>query len=254
MSEAHQDNVEEVPGETPAEVSPETEEQVQESFTREEIEEAARAQGWNADGELDALGFLKNGRKFVDKARKRAMTLEQEVDQLRSIVAEHVSKVVAERNEDIETQLRRAIEDGDTETATRLAKRLADKPPEVPRGPDPVVEEWTQENTWFTEDAELRAEAIAEFDVEARKAGTDDPNVVLPRVERKIKKLYPEKFATPENPNRSRATGSARSTGARPPKGKKTLKDFPSSMTAHIEQFRTMGLSEDQIIKSLEKL
>lgn len=97
----------------------------------------------------------------------------------------------------------------------------------------PEFVEWQTRNDWFTKDHEMRSDAISIGTGYAFSNPNKTQVEVLDYVEKKIKKIYSEKFRKPTPPTEGKVEGSA--TAARNPdrkatgSGKKlTLDDLPA--------------------------
>ena len=228
-----------------------------------EIEAAAAEQGWSPEkGDMGALDFLKNGRVFRDRMYDEIKELRTENEKVYGIVAENISrqeqKEVTQHNQGIETQINEAVEAGDVAKVNELRGRVA-PPPQ--RGPNPeearnvaYINNWRATNAWFQEDPSMRDDALGFYQSEKIKTGVDNPSEILPKVLERIKKVYPNKFSPPPNPNENRGSG-AESSGKVTKDKASGLKraDLTEEESAHIADFVKMGMDEAKLIKSIER-
>ena len=221
-----------------------------------EIEEAATKQGWSPDkGELGALDFLSRGREFRDRLYDDVKELRKDNEKVYGIVAEHITNVqkkeYKEETATIEQQIREASEAGDTDKVIELTKKIPKEPEEV-KG-DPVVDSWVADNKWFNESQDMQDDAKGFYQTEVMKNnGVDNPAMILPRVEERIKKLYPDYFQ-PKNSNQERGSGAENK--GKQSKGKTsglTMDDLTEDEAKHIKDFVAMGMKEEKLLKSVE--
>lgn len=239
-----------------------------------EIESAARAQGWSPDkGDKSAWQFLQDGKDYMDRARAQNADLRQDVAAMRQENAKMVSAlanrfVEAEKREyerekgDLATKLDEAIDTGDAETAKALSERLQGlkEPEPVPviESQDPnqaLVQDWISQNPWFNENSEMNGDALAFYQAEMTRQGTDDARAILPKVEERMRRAHPE-FFNKGNPNEQRGAGVESDQGA----GQNTQStgDLKESDLTEDErllwgQFKEDGLEESVLMEAIKQ-
>ena len=267
MSDIQEELPIDVPVETPAEAvesaGASAVESVPESVSMGEIEEAARQQGWSADkGELGPLEFLSKGREFRDKMFDEIRELRVDNQKAYDIVAEHITQQNKREHEvqqqSLEDQVREATENGDVDKVLELTKQIAATPaPAAPAKDDPnmkVIDQWRTDNSWFTENSDMRDDALAFYQAEVNKLqGQDNPAEILPQVLERVKKVYPEKFDV-ANPNARRAAGVEKS--GKISLGKKSglsREDLTTDEGAHLDDYVKLGMKEEDLLKSIAR-
>lgn len=233
------------------------------TVSMEQVEEAAREQGWSPDkGDLNALEFLAEGRKFRDRLTDQIKELKSENEKVYGMVAERFKredvKDHAEQVQAIEAQIDEAISEGDVEKVRELRAKIPTAPVAPTNVPDPniqFIETWKTQNKWFDENADMRDDALGFYQTEKLKLGEDNPSAILPKVQERIKKFYPEKFNLPDNPNAKRgadvATDGKKSQNK---KGGLSRNDLTEDESAHFDQWIKMGMKEDKLLASIAKL
>lgn len=187
------------------------------------IEKRALEMGWRPkeefDGDeedfIDATEFVRR-KPLFEKIDSVGKELRETRKALKALQEHHARVKEAEFKHALE-QLRKekkdALENGDADRLIEIDEQIADaKVRQVQEekelrqeaaAPHPNFISWVQKNTWYKEDAELKvladqvgaAYAVANPDVA--------PDKVLDYVEKRIKRLYPDKF---RNPNKDRPT------------------------------------------------
>lgn len=244
------------------EIEQPTEEVVTEAVSLSEIQEAAKKQGWKEDGELGPLEFLSRGSVFRDNLHKEINELKAENSRVYELVAEHIhsqkKKDFEGTQRSLEDQIRDATEAGDVEKVLALTKKLNDnKPPEKDPATHPkakFMETWVSENKWFESNEEMRDDAQGFYQAEMLKLGYDDPEEILPKVRKKIEKVYPKEFKAPENPNRQRSSAESKGKAARGKGGVLSVSDLDDDEKAHFDQFIKMGMDEEKLLASIQKM
>jgi len=225
-------------------------------FTQAEIENAAKEQGWSPDkGELGPLEFLAKGREFRDRLYDDVKELRKENSKLYDVVAKHITsqekKEQVAQQADLDKQLETAVEAGDTAKVKELAKKTA-PPAQTVEDPNiQYINDWTTKNTWYTSDPVMQADALGFYQAERQKLGRDDPTLILPKVEARIKKEYPT-FFNASNPNREHNSGEKGGRG----KGVKTgltRDDLSDAEAKHFDAFIKTGISEEKLLKTIER-
>ena len=220
------------------------------------VRAAAEAQGWRPEGKLGPVEFLEAIPKYSEQLVQKLRDLEAKNEKLFRAVGQQISAADAAAKAKAEADLQEATERGDYEAAKRAAAELH-KPvqtlDEVPTDAQSKVKAWTEqpEQHWFRSDPKMAAKAAALYDGEMRALGRDDPETILPLVEAEIRALFPHKFV---NPNRDRGTAATATTASRTTQ--QTSRRAPTSeglIDPTIRaQYLKMGLTEAEIVKSLE--
>lgn len=229
----------------------------------EQIEAAAREQGWrpdgkNSDGEsVSALDFLINGSKFHRSLKETVDDLKAENAKVYKIVAEHITttgkKEYETQKANIDAELQKAKDEGDADRAAELAEQKASlREPEVVDPGAEIIDAWIKKQDWWEKQPDMRVDTTALYKAEVDKLGRDDPDTILPKVEARLQQLYPDYFQI-KNPNRDTAAGDP---GKSKPEKRKGLSvnDLDEDEQRHIEQFKAMGMSEEKILSSIQDL
>ena len=189
-----------------------------------EVEEKAKAQGWNPDykGEnaKSAEQFIEDGLKIAPIAAERVNKLTDDVaalTQSNKTLTDNISefingqhKVTAEAEKrgydkavgEIADKKRAAVAEGDTDTYDALDKEekklkkpeAAPTPKEKPK-PNPEFDSWVKDNMWYANDSDLQAAAdtYAEVLVKRKPALVGTPGF-FKDVEKHIKLIFPDSF------------------------------------------------------------
>lgn len=201
------------------------------------LEERAKARGWTAKEDFKGdLAKWVPADQFIERAETQMPALRMQLDRLEKqlaqsarttqLMAEHQQREILAREaeafqrgiDSIKAQQRAAVEAGDAEEWERLetvkdtirqsqeAKRQTAQPaaPQEQGYIPPAIEEWGKRNAWFEKDAFLANIAVALNQGFAQ----ENPNLPdadrLLRVEREVKRRFPERFT---NPNLGRPSG-----------------------------------------------
>ncbi|KKM69813.1 hypothetical protein LCGC14_1446940, partial [marine sediment metagenome] len=117
------------------------------------------------------------------------------------------------------------------------------------------VNDWMTENKWFETDPDmtktarglLQAELIADN-------GNQSPKTQLPKVLEEMKRIYPDKFKAPENPNVNRGADVDKGSKAKPKAGKGLKRsDLSESEGLHFDQFVKSGIDEKKLLKTIQE-
>ena len=112
------------------------------------------------------------------------------------------------------------------------------------------LENWQRAQSWWS-DVEMREEAVAFYNAEFAKTGVDDPEVILPKVEARIKKIHPDYFE-PKNPNREKPSAD---TGPSVKKKKDIdLSDLDEDEQRHMNEYIKMGMKPEKLMESIKTL
>ena len=212
--------------ETPQEALPEV--------TADPAEEVARSKGWISEEEWKANPD--NEGKEWRSAREFNLygELVGEIRSMRATMRETMDAQAKAIRKELESKYKRefdaAVDEGDKVKAAQARDELEKlKEPAQPPVDNVAVEEFLSRNKWFNREAtdeieqEMTAVALG-LDNELHSKGQLSTKAILERVERRIKELYPSKFA---NPARSRP--QAVETGGRISRpGKRSLPSLDS--------------------------
>jgi len=233
-----------------------------------EAEQRAKAQGWvpqaeyrgNPDNWRSAEDFLAVGDKIhavqAERNEKMAQDLTDMKRQMQAFTEHHV-KVVAEAKKeaynkaitDLKAKQREAAEDGDMAEFDRVTQEIeAKKPPKTESQdtnrenaqPDPEFIQWSAENQWYSSNPEMMDTANA--------LGATIPTHITGRafydeVTKKIKALYPDKFANLNRNQPNNVEGNASAGGQSSGKKKgKTIASLPPEARKIAEDFVSQGL------------
>lgn len=253
-------------------------------MTTEQIEEAARDQGWKPEEEwkgepprrgfVSAEEFLKAGDNSLPLVTKRNEelksdneTLREEIDRLKQQTArftdftnQALRRAREERDQAMEALQKKrakAISDADGDTVIETEKeieRLQNTPIEG-EGPPPPVKNWLDQNPWYETDSDMRdlANGIS------LRLKEERPELVGPahleELAKRVKKAMPHKF---KNPRRDNGGGDVEPARRTPPRGRKTFDDLPPDAKQAYEDYRelqaTLGrdYTKDQYLASYE--
>lgn len=209
------------------------------------VEKRALEMGWRPkeefDGEeedfIDATEFVRR-KPLFEKIDSVGKELRETRKALKALQEHHAKVKEAEFKhalEQLRNEKKQALEEGDADKLIDIDERIADakvrqvqeerQQVQAAQAPHPNFVQWVQKNTWYKEDAELRAisdqigaaYAVANPDVE--------PDQVLKYVEGRVKKLYPDKFRNPNKDRPSAVEGRTTSTASKS-KGD-SISDYP---------------------------
>lgn len=232
------------------------------------VEVVARKMGWmpkeeyhgDPDKWVDAQLYLERSPQFYDKNRK----LSRKVRELEGTVAnltEHYRKV--EQNayqramEDLKRAKVQALEEGNHAKVVEIDDQMNKIKPgpavnPAPRGPDPAFEKWVERNSWYTDDEEM-ADTADSIGLRYAQLNPDkDPEEVFEYTERRIKKLFPDKF---KNPNRERPSPVESSRNTKATSRKPQWRDLPEHFQKAGDKFVRQGvMTREQYIDDLVKI
>ena len=247
---------------------------VAEQQTAPEVDEdtlkEAKRQGWVPQEEytgpedkwVDADTFVKKGKEINALLRKDNEFLKREVSDMKSTMmefkkfhAETEKRAYERAMADLRDQKKEAISTGDGEKVLQIddaidelkSARQVEKAQPAPQ-PDPEFVMWSEENRWYTNDAQLRTEADMIGEVIKRQNPTLIGNAFLNEVTTRVKRMYPEKFT---NGNRNRpspveGTTAPKATG----KNGKSYNDLPPEAKAACQKFEKSNLlTREQYLK-----
>lgn len=244
-----------------------TEEQVQEEghslnpeIQQSKVEERAREKGWKPlaeyDGDeaewVDAKEFV-GRQKLYDRINDLKSTISKQTRAFQQDMQAVVANMAKVREQEykraiqtLEKQRREAIENQDVEAVVAVSKEIetlkeekAEEKASVKEGArttgeaTPEFLEWQSNNKWFTDNSEMRQDAISIGVGYAAGNQNKTQAEVLDYVTKKIKKMYPEEFQSkqkekPKVESKVEGGGGARTpVGASASKTKLTLADLP---------------------------
>jgi hypothetical protein len=138
------------------------------------------------------------------------------------------------------------VDDGDTETALKLAdQKPVAKPAPGGKTLDPQVADWKSKNPWFEKDhfATIRAEEISQ------RLGHLPVADQLKEVDRAIRKEFPEHFAPPTKQPPATQTGNGRNVN--PSNRVKGFADMPlASQQVALDYEKRLGVPKEKTAKS----
>lgn len=184
------------------------------------VEDRARRMGWVPQEEFrgdkakwtDAATFVKNGEESLPILRERLRTLERtnvdlskSVTEFKKMSDENFNKGYERAKRELESKIEAAAEKGGEEgkkEAKAATAELSDlerqkAQRDAQQAEDPVFKAWTEENSSWYQDPELRAEAEVEA-FRLRRAGEKSEGApFLDKVKENLKKRFPAKFGNP---------------------------------------------------------
>lgn len=219
------------------------------------VEDIARERGWRPQDEydgdpnrwVDASEYVYRGELMdtISQERKRANTLTKELDEIKGTVSHlhsHYEKMakkeVQEKLKTLKNQRRQALDADDHEAADELEDQIdeikeasrkiesqenntdqTENLPEVPA----EIKAWVATNAWVEDthpehDPEATGVAATLLKAEVERRGEGKLKESLDAVDKKLRKLYPEKYET-----RRRSTTSVDTPNAPTGKGKGRL-------------------------------
>jgi hypothetical protein len=220
--------------------------------TPEPIANLARDLGWTPRDEWQgdpekwkpADQFIRDGREIQQSTSRELRSLREQMERMGSVTETIVQDRVAAAQAEWQRKMAQAVDDGDTETALKLAD---ERPTAKPTGntPDHTVQQWVAKNEWFTKDplAEARAREISD-----RLKHLPVPEQ-LAQVERAIRKEFPEHFPAPAKQPPATQTGGSRNPN--PSNRAKGFADMPlASQQVALDYEKRLGVPKEQTAKS----
>jgi hypothetical protein len=213
----------------------------QQQETPEPIASLAKELGWvpkeEFRGEPDkwkpAEQFIRDGRDIQQTTARELRSLREQMERVGSVTETIIQDRVATAQAEWQRKMAQAVDDGDTETALKLADQRPTAKPNG-TGPDPTVQSWVAKNPWFNSDplARVKAEELS-----GRLAHLPVPEQ-LAQVERAIRKDFPEHFAAP----------------AKQPPGVQTGQSRNPNPSNRVKGFADMPLESQQVARDFERL
>jgi len=227
-----------------------------------EVEQKAIDMGWNPEGVEGKKNLTPE--EFVDRKalyddlhslKRQNKQLRGDIDNINKyqedIRADERKKVV----EELKTQKREALDDGDHERVVEIDEKLNDerdkaKEEKVTPKTNEDFDVWVTNNPWYQDDKELREEADIYGEVYWTKNPTKTRDEVYKAVATHIKRSFKDKFG---NSNRDKPAAVEPSKGTPRGKGKKakhTVKDLPSEARSVMRTIlRTTKMTEEAYVK-----
>jgi hypothetical protein len=149
---------------------------------------------------------------------------------------------------DLREQKKEAISTGDGDKVLQIddaidelkQSRQTEKVAHPVNQPDATFIQWSEENKWYTSDAQLKTEADMIGEVIKRQNPTLIGEAFLNEVTTRVKRMYPEKFT---NANRSRPSPVEGTTAPKASqKAGKGFNDLPPEAKAACQKFEKQGL------------
>lgn len=245
--------VEEVPRETPPEISPEI---VQRAKTMGHIPK----EEFRGDPEkwVPADKYVERADNLMPILKSQMRKYESEIGTLKGTVAaqkkttekllkmsETVQKTAYDQaKKDIRAQQTQAVSDGDVEKWQRLEdekERIPTPEPIVEEPQHPIYDQWAVQNNWINEDKDMALYANSYGPIVQQQNPSMPYEELLKKVESKVREVFPHKF---ENPNRSQPAavdgGTNRETPA--PDNKQTYASLNAEEKAMCNQNVKDGL------------
>lgn len=227
-----------------------------------DVESVARAAGWAPKEEWrgdDGQEWV-DAASFVTQRLERAQNLGKEVKRLRRTMETQTrtsERILSQQREQAiqqaRAEVRRAVEENDTEAAERAVARVQSI--EATR-PDPHVTAFADRNAdWFNVDDEATAYAHAVAQVHANRGAP--PREQVEEAEKAVRKRFPELFGEqPEKTQRPAAKAPTMGGGQRTPparRGPLTLADLPKEAQDAARRFEKRGVTLEQFVKTWEE-
>lgn len=229
----------------------------------EETLKEAKRQGWVPQDEytgpedkwVDADTFVKKGKEINALLRKDNDFLKREVAEMKSTMmefkkfhAETEKRAYERAMADLREQKKEAISTGDGDKVLQIddaidelkQSRTVEKVAHPVNQPDATFIQWSEENKWYTTDAQLKTEADMIGEVIKRQNPTLIGEAFLNEVTTRVKRMYPEKFT---NSNRARPSPVEGTTAPKASaKAGKGFNDLPPEAKAACQKFEKQGL------------
>ena len=166
------------------------------------------------------------------------------------------------KNKERQDQINGAEEAGDATKVRELMSKQVDPPKQIDR-PDPTavyLENWRKESTWYDKNREMRETFQGEYEATVKRsirAGKGIPYAgdIVPGIEQKMHRYYPEEFASPENHNANRGSGAEKDGGKKTVKTKGLQRsDLTEVESLHFQQYLDDGMKEPDLLASIQTL
>lgn len=221
----------------------------------EPISNLARDLGWTTREEWEAKGgdpdkwkpaeqFIRDGREIQQTTARELRSLREQMDRVGSVTETIVNDRVNAARAQWEAEMTRAVEDGDTATALRLARQ---EPQAQPAG-NAEFESWKAKNSWFVTNPLAQAVAIDA----AERVKHLPPAQQFEMAERAVKRDFPELFPQAQTAKPPPATQTAATRSAAPTNRQKGFADMPAASQQVARQMieRHPGLTLEAFAKS----
>lgn len=242
----------------------------QEAPAISDVETKAREQGWRPKDEWegepdkwrDAKEFVERGELF-----NKIDTMGKELKETRKalkMLQEHHTKVKETEYkravDELKSLQKKHLEDGNSEGYLETTELLTDLKAEqkarevieetTPKKVDPRFMDWVRENSWYSQNAEMRKYADAIGMGYAQNNPGIDPEDVLVYVTSEVKQRYKDKF---ENPNRRKQTVEGTSTTANA--GKKSTFELTDDERKVMNTFVRQGtMTKEDYIEEVKRM
>lgn len=180
---------------------------------------------WRGDPEAwrPADEFIRSGRDITKSLTGKLKGMETEIQRMSRVSSQLLEDKLAERDTYWRNQHARAVEDGDSEAATRAVDEMRKLDGQRASGPPPQVAEWQQRNPWFNTDP-LAADRAREIAGRLAQQGIGVEEQ-LAQAERAIRREFPEHFPAPTK--QPAAVQTTQSRKAAPSNRQKGFNDMP---------------------------
>lgn len=169
-----------------------------------EVEQLAQEMGWDPNHKGGNGKPPRTAREWIASTNRHNKNLQREVDGLRTSIDrivdatdKQVKREVESRIREIEQRFEAAVDAQDKAGAAKAAQDMRDLESEqqaasAPRG-ESAEDKFARENTWYGNDEEATAYAVAQSQLQAKK-GITDPDKQLANVAAAVRKRFPELF------------------------------------------------------------
>lgn len=189
--------------------------------------------------------FIRAGREIQQTASRELRSMREQMERIGGVTSQLLSDKAAERDAYWQSQMTRAVEDGDTERALQLAQQKPSQQAPQPAGAPPETQAWIAKNEWFNTDPLAQARAI-EITERLKHLPVAEQ---LAQAERGIRKEFPEHFPAPAKQPPATQTGMSRK--AAPSNREKGFADMPAaSQEIAKDMQRRNGLPLEAFAKS----
>jgi hypothetical protein len=202
---------------------------------------------WAGDPEKwkPAEQFIRDGRDIQQTTSRELRSLREQMERIGGVTEAIVQDKLAERDAEWQRKMTQAVDDGDTETALKLADQRPKAKANGGPGADPQVAEWVDKNAWYNTDPLAQARATELSD---RLAHLPVPEQ-LKQVERAIRKEFPEHFPAPTKQPPATQTG-----GSRNPNPSNRVKGFAQmpddARTLALDYEERLGVKKEDFAQS----
>jgi len=245
--------------------------EVSDSVPMSVIDEMAAANGWKPDGELNSLDFMHKAKDFRDRQHSTLKQRNTDIDDLKveqaklyTLMAEGINRqdrtAYQSEQKEWDTTRTEAIERGDVAEVNRLDtnRPVAPQAPPNPAHNENMtfINNWRADNEWFDSDKPMNNMALGFYQAEKIRTGSDDPQTILPAVEKMMKQAYPAYFRTEPDPNPNADLGAGVETGGKPRKSKEKglqRSGLDADELKHFDQFVAGGADPKELLKYIEE-